>query len=70
LPTHAAAPAHDATRLLAIDWGTTSARAYALDAQGRILSQRNEPLGIQRVKDGDFAGCPQLGGDFTSDPVR
>ncbi len=69
MPTHAAAPALDATRLLAIDWGTTSARAYALDAQGRILSQRNEPLGIQRVKHGDFAGCLATLGAGTPDTV-
>src|SRR5438067_654592 len=41
-------------RLLAIDWGTTSARAYALDADGGIVSERNAPLGVQNVKPGGF----------------
>jgi len=44
------------TRLIAIDWGTTSARAYALDARGEVITQRSEALGIQRVS-GDFAGA-------------
>ncbi|MEP6942281.1 MAG: 2-dehydro-3-deoxygalactonokinase [Betaproteobacteria bacterium] len=55
MPTHSAPSSPGTTRLLAIDWGTTSARAYALDTQGRIVSQRSEPLGIQRMKEGDFA---------------
>jgi 2-dehydro-3-deoxygalactonokinase len=41
--------------LLAIDWGTTSARAYRLDANGTVLDTRSAPLGIQAVSDGQFA---------------
>ena len=38
------------TALIAIDWGTTSARAYRLDARGRRRSAtRSAPLGIQRI---------------------
>ncbi|MGH8713459.1 MAG: 2-dehydro-3-deoxygalactonokinase [Casimicrobiaceae bacterium] len=40
--------------LLAIDWGTTSCRAYALDRHGAIATERCAPLGVQRVIDGEF----------------
>src|SRR5579862_7337966 len=40
--------------LIAIDWGTTSARAYALDASGRVMAERSAPLGVQNVADRDF----------------
>jgi 2-dehydro-3-deoxygalactonokinase len=41
--------------LLAIDWGTTSARAYRLDAGGAIIDAKSGPLGIQSVTDRQFA---------------
>jgi 2-dehydro-3-deoxygalactonokinase len=41
--------------LIAIDWGTSSARAYALDGRGKIASERTAPLGVQRISDGKFA---------------
>jgi 2-dehydro-3-deoxygalactonokinase len=47
----------DATRLIAIDWGTSSARAYALGGHGEIVSEMSAPLGVQRVAAGDFAGA-------------
>ena len=40
--------------LLGIDWGTSSLRAVALDASGRILAQRNSPSGIQAIEPGAF----------------
>ena len=43
------------TALLAIDWGTSTARAYAMDRQGRIRDARSAPLGVQRVAQGEFA---------------
>jgi len=46
---------HESIRLIAIDWGTSSARAYALDANGGVVSERNAPLGIQHIADGRFA---------------
>ena len=59
-----------AAALIAIDWGTTSARAYRVDAGGRVLGAREAPLGIQRVRDGDFAGAlAQLLGDWQDDPA-
>jgi 2-dehydro-3-deoxygalactonokinase len=43
-----------ATALIAIDWGTTSARAYCLDASGEVLATREVPLGVLQVKEGGF----------------
>jgi len=48
---------NDDTALIAIDWGTTSARAYRLGAGGRVLDERSAPLGIQQVRDGAFAAA-------------
>jgi 2-dehydro-3-deoxygalactonokinase len=56
--------------LIAIDWGTTSARAYRLAADGRVAGERNAPLGIQQVRDGAFAGALEsLLGDWAGDPA-
>ncbi|MEO8486263.1 MAG: 2-dehydro-3-deoxygalactonokinase [Betaproteobacteria bacterium] len=35
--------------LIALDWGTTSARAYRIGAGGRVLEARDGTLGIQRL---------------------
>jgi 2-dehydro-3-deoxygalactonokinase len=43
--------------LIAIDWGTTSARAYRLDESGAILDAKSAPLGIQAVADRQFAAA-------------
>lgn len=43
--------------LIAIDWGTTSARAYRIDAAGTILDERSAPLGISHVASGEFAAA-------------
>ena len=32
--------------MIAVDWGTSSLRAYRLDASGQVLDQRRAPLGI------------------------
>ena len=45
-----------ASRLIALDWGTTSLRAYLLGVGGEVLDRRSEPLGILQVRGGDFAG--------------
>lgn len=45
-----------ATRLVALDWGTSSLRAYLLGGDGEIVARVDEPQGILQVKDGDFAG--------------
>jgi 2-dehydro-3-deoxygalactonokinase len=41
-------------RLIALDWGTTSLRAYLLGDGGAILERRTEPLGILHVPERDF----------------
>jgi len=41
-------------RLIALDWGTTSLRAYLFDAAGRIADRREAADGIQAIVDGRF----------------
>ena len=55
--------------LIAIDWGTSSARAYRLDARGRILDEKSAALGVQKVEPGKFpqALTALLGGDVPED---
>jgi len=55
--------------LVAIDWGTTSARAYRLDAEGAVLEVREAPLGIQQVRDGFAQALATLLGDWHDDPA-
>ncbi|WP_445620469.1 2-dehydro-3-deoxygalactonokinase [Kushneria sp. Sum13] len=46
-------------RLIALDWGTSSLRAWLLDDQGQILESRHEPWGILHTPEGDFARAYQ-----------
>lgn len=46
-----------APRLIALDWGTTSLRAYLLGEGGAVLERRAEPSGILHVPGRDFAGA-------------
>jgi 2-dehydro-3-deoxygalactonokinase len=48
-------PDRTAPRLVALDWGTTSLRAYLLGADGVVLDRRAEPSGILNVPERDFA---------------
>lgn len=41
--------------MIAVDWGTSSLRAYRLDGQGVVLERRAAPLGIMQVREGAFA---------------
>jgi 2-dehydro-3-deoxygalactonokinase len=41
--------------LIAIDWGTTNRRIFALDAQGQVLSGQRDGCGLLTVKPGGFA---------------
>jgi len=41
--------------VIAIDWGTTSFRAYRLAADGAVIEKRVAPLGIMQVEQGRFA---------------
>jgi 2-dehydro-3-deoxygalactonokinase len=45
----------DSTTLIAIDWGTTSARAYRMAAGGAVCDLRSAPIGVGSLKDGGFA---------------
>jgi 2-dehydro-3-deoxygalactonokinase len=44
-----------APRLIALDWGTSSLRAYLLGDGGAVLQERAEPWGVMHTPDGDFA---------------
>ena len=43
-----------ATALIAIDWGTSSARAYCLGEAGEVVATREAPLGVLQINDGCF----------------
>ena len=56
--------------LIAIDWGTTSARAYRLNASGHVVGERSAHLGITQVSDGAFdRALSALIGDWDDDPA-
>jgi 2-dehydro-3-deoxygalactonokinase len=40
--------------LIALDWGTTSLRAYLLDKNGNTLEKKSAPLGILKIPDQNF----------------
>jgi 2-dehydro-3-deoxygalactonokinase len=54
-PGTSASSAKPSPRLVALDWGTSSLRAYLLGDDGDVLQERAEPWGIMRLPDGDFA---------------
>jgi 2-dehydro-3-deoxygalactonokinase len=39
---------------IALDWGTTSFRAYEVNAEGKVVNEAAAPEGILAVKDGKF----------------
>ncbi len=41
--------------MIAIDWGTSSFRAYRLGGDGGVMERRSAPLGIMQVEGGRFA---------------
>ncbi|MCC6869542.1 MAG: 2-dehydro-3-deoxygalactonokinase [Burkholderiales bacterium] len=58
------------TALVAIDWGTTSARAYRLDGAGCVVDTRVAPLGVSQVEAGRFADAlAALLGDWAALPI-
>ncbi len=60
----------DEAALIAVDWGTTTARAYRLGRDGALLAWREEPLGISRVSAGGFpAALATLLGDWAGDAL-
>ncbi|WP_372658619.1 2-dehydro-3-deoxygalactonokinase [Hydrogenophaga sp.] len=46
----------DIPALIALDWGTSSLRAYALGAHGRVLDQRRSEHGIMNLPEVDGTG--------------
>jgi 2-dehydro-3-deoxygalactonokinase len=51
--------------LIAIDWGTTHARAYLVESTGAIGGEHSAPVGVGAVAEGDFAGAlARLLGDW------
>ncbi|MEP7181279.1 MAG: 2-dehydro-3-deoxygalactonokinase [Betaproteobacteria bacterium] len=56
-PVPSGAPTTGKAALIAIDWGTTSARAYRLDGRGNVVGERSAPLGVQAIRDGAFAAA-------------
>lgn len=44
-------------KLIALDWGSTSARAYLMADESEVIGQRAAPLGILNVRDADFQGA-------------
>jgi 2-dehydro-3-deoxygalactonokinase len=54
-----------ATATIALDWGTTNARAWRLDGAGAALERRNGGRGISSVPEGGFpAALTELCGDW------
>lgn len=41
--------------MIAVDWGTSSFRAYRLGSEGRVLDMRSAPKGILSVENGKFS---------------
>lgn len=41
--------------MIAVDWGTSSFRAYRIDAAGIVVDKREAPLGILAIKEQRFA---------------
>ena len=46
--------AHAPATLIALDWGTSSLRAYLLDAGGTVLDHRESAHGIRALPEGGF----------------
>ena len=44
-------------KLIALDWGSTSARAYLMSEESDVIGQRVAQLGVLNVKDSDFEGA-------------
>ena len=56
-----------APRLIALDWGTSSLRAFLMGQAGQVLDGRAAPLGIMQIQPGGFA---DVFADITRDWLR
>lgn len=55
--------------MIAIDWGTTSFRAYRLDSSGTVVERKTAPKGILAVPPGGFAAVLETElGDWVGEP--
>ncbi|MBV9758381.1 MAG: 2-dehydro-3-deoxygalactonokinase, partial [Alphaproteobacteria bacterium] len=43
--------------MIGVDWGTSSFRAFRLDAAGNVRARQQAPLGILHVEPGRFAAA-------------
>lgn len=51
--------------LIALDWGTSSLRAYLMDDDGAVLDARQQPWGVRNLPDGGFdAALAGITGDW------
>ena len=41
-------------RLIGLDWGTSSLRAYLYDADGKVVASRQQPWGLRHLPEGGF----------------
>ncbi len=48
---------NDDAALIALDWGTSSLRAYLISKEGRLLSKHESDLGIMKVPEQDYAAA-------------
>src|SRR4051812_5204315 len=53
--------------LIALDWGTSSLRAYLMDNNGRVLDRRGNPHGIQNLPVPGIAGFERVFSKFCAD---
>ncbi len=56
--------AQDPTKLIALDWGTSSLRAYRLGAAGQVLESRSLPWGVMKLP--EVVAAPNSGGDLNA----
>ena len=55
---------------LAVDWGTTNRRVYAIDASGAVVATERDDRGILAMAGGDFAGeVAAIRGRFGDMPI-
>lgn len=52
--SEASGSARGPAALIALDWGTSSLRAYLMGADGLVLETRSRPWGIMHLPEGDF----------------
>lgn len=60
-------PHHQVPKLIALDWGTSSLRAYLLGEKATVLESRSKPLGILHIPNNQFQNAfESITGDWRS----